>query len=279
MGGKFMKKARRILILIPLLLAVFAFALPAQEAKPQPWVVLPARYAILQLGFDVASLRPLTLISYAAGKTADDPTMHVWGSKAREWAPISIGEYRSAQVPGPMASGIVLVGGDTDLPVAIAEGSRWSDSVKRVQTLNVATILNALNEELKFSPKEWKWLARRYRIKLKDLNRERRRWGKYGKPGSRRRAPTPVMPEEEELNPEDIAPDERAPMPEPAPAPEPEKGFEPAALAPAEPPAERAPVAEPEEEAPAAVVEEEEPEDSWGAEEPARAVEMAPEDK
>lgn len=271
-----MTRARRILILIPLFLALFAFALPAREAKPQPWIVLPARYAIVQLGFDVASLRPLTLISYAAGKTADDPAMHVWDTAARQWTPVSVGEYRSAQVPGPLASGIVLVGGDTDLPVAIKEGSSWSDSVRRVQTLNVATILNTLNEELKFSPKEWKWLARRYRIKLKDLNRDRRRWGKYGKPGSRRGAPTPVMPTEDELTPEEIEPEERAPMPEPAP--EPEKGFEPAAVAPVEnPPAAAAPAADPEDEA--AVVEEEEPEDNWGAAEPGGADDMPPEDK
>ncbi|NQT93911.1 MAG: hypothetical protein HQ559_14215 [Lentisphaerae bacterium] len=266
-----MTKTQRILVSIPTFLALLAFALPAQEeTKPQPWLVLPARYAILQLGFDVASMRPLTLISYAAGKTADDPSMHVWDRAAREWTSISIGEYRSAQVPGPLASGIVLVGSDTDLPVAIADGSAWCDSVKRVQTLNIATILNSLNEELKFTAKEWKLLARRYRIKLKDLNRDRRRWGRYGKPGSRRLAPAPVMPTEDELTPEEIAPEERAPMPEPSPAGEPEKGVEPAAIAPEEPPVAEAPVAEPEQE---------EPEDDWGANEAAVDDDVAGEDK
>ena len=54
-----------------------------------------------------------------------------------------------------------------------------------IQSMDLSKLANTLDHTMKFSPKEWRWLASRYGFKLTDLNTKRRRFGKYGKPDSR----------------------------------------------------------------------------------------------
>jgi hypothetical protein len=46
-------------------------------------------------------------------------------------------------------------------------------------------LVNGLDDIFKFSAGEWRYLAREYKLTLKDLNAERRRYGRYGRPGAR----------------------------------------------------------------------------------------------
>jgi len=203
-----------------LFMAMAALCL-AQDTEGPTWLVIPARYTIVQLGVDMADMRDVELVSYFGDAATADPPMHVWDGDAGSWVRTGIGEYSSGAIPAADPAAIILVGGDKDLPGAIVRGSSWCESVGRIPTLNLATVINSLNEKLRFTPNEWRWLARRYGLKLKDQNAERRRYGKYGKPGERRRSPMPrPEPEEETLVPVPVDSDSvAAPSEEPIAAP------------------------------------------------------------
>jgi hypothetical protein len=62
---------------------------------------------------------------------------------------------------------------------------------RRIASLTPVDLLNELNRDLAFTPMEWRWLAKRYGLTLTDLNAERRRYGKYGPPGSKPVKPQP----------------------------------------------------------------------------------------
>lgn len=187
------------------------------KAETPTLLVIPARYTIVKFSFDVARLRrAVSLVSYS-GEVEATPLMHVWRSDAQEWVKMSIEEYRSADAFKIRPQRIILVGGDKVLPSSLIEASTWCSDVKRIPTLNIMALVNALNEDLKFHSLEWRWLAMRYELKLKDLNAERRRYGRYGKPGPKREVPVPPVrsvAEEiplEEVKPETVEPDFKEP--------------------------------------------------------------------
>ena len=63
---------------------------------------------------------------------------------------------------------------------------------KRLPKLNPVDLANGMNEVMEFSGHEWRWLADRYKLTLNDRNWERRRYGRYGKPGETRKTPPPA---------------------------------------------------------------------------------------
>ena len=157
-------------------------------------MVIPARYTIVQFSFDILALRPVSLVSYGNGEVAESQAMHIWDPKARQWVPTNVEEYNTGAIFDVTPQRVVLIGSDQDLPAnLISASSTLCSDVTRVPTLDIVTLVNALNDSLKFHPREWRWLAARHRLQLKDLNAERRRYGKYGKPGSKKKdSPLPV---------------------------------------------------------------------------------------
>jgi len=146
-------------------------------------MVIPARYRIVQLAFDIARLRDLTLVSYRETKTPQEPLMHVWQPGMREWSATDISEYGSGAVFGRLPRKTILIGDDPSLLETLSQVTSWGGEMLRIATLDFVTLVNVLNGSLHFSPREWKWLAARYELELKDLNVEQRRYGRYGKPG------------------------------------------------------------------------------------------------
>ncbi len=173
---------------------VLSGAVRAAEAEAPTILVVPARYTIVQLSFDIAGVRSVFLVSYGGDSGSVARPMHIWDSKTRKWVETNIEEYSTADIFETTPQRIILVGSDEDLPSVLVEASFWCPDVKRIPTLNIVTLVNTLNESLKFTPREWKWLAKRYKLKLKDLNAERRRYGKYGKPGEKTKVPMPMAP-------------------------------------------------------------------------------------
>ena len=145
-------------------------------------LVIPARYTIVQMGFDIAHLRPVSLVAYPATlPTHAPPTLHVWNREAQDWIPTSVAEYGEGSIFLTRPSTALVLGPDADLPAGLADASeRLAARAERIPALDVVEWVNTLDRHLNFTAQEWRWLADRHGLQIKDLNDERRRYGKYG---------------------------------------------------------------------------------------------------
>ena len=177
-------------------------------------LVIPSRYTIVQFAFDMTRLRPVTLVAY--DNAGDSLLLHVWNPSLQEWVRIDMDEYASGNITSPVAARVHLLGSNQDLPSGMVAASQWASVVEQIDTLNIATIVNTLDKHMRFSNSEWKGLAKRHNLTIEDANRDRRKYGKYGKPGEKPSVPMPA----EEITEEIIS--EPMPMPtvtEEAPSP------------------------------------------------------------
>jgi hypothetical protein len=161
---------------------------------------------MVQVGADAVSMRPVVVFAYGGSASSDSPPLHVWNSATSEWAPVSVETYRSGSLFRATPRDAILVGADTDLPAILVQATEQLAPAKRVTSLDLVTVINALDESLKFTVQEWRWLASRYNLKLKDLNSDRRRYGKYGPPAGRKAAEAPLPPGAAAESPEALAP-------------------------------------------------------------------------
>ncbi len=165
---------------------------PRERAVPaapriQTLLVVPARYTVVQMAFDIQTLRPVELVAYDDQAPATDPVIHFWDRDVRDWIRIDIEQFRAGALFKLSPAESVIVGTDQALPPGLLDAAGGIPVRKRVVEMNLAQIANAVNESHAFSAQEWQWLAVRYRLKLKDLNYERRRYGRFGKPDTARR--------------------------------------------------------------------------------------------
>lgn len=208
----------------------------ADTAQTRLLLVVPTRYTIVQLAFDVQQLRHTELLAYDDQSPADTPIIHVWNPQRHDWILIDVAQLRSGTLFPEAIDTAVVVGRDEDLPQGLLAAVGAQTNYRRVPELNLANTLNTLHEELTFTAREWKWLANRYGIKLQDLNAERRRYGRFGKPDASGRAEDapvrqrqqdiePLPPRTETTPPTTAIPDDPKPpvarevQPDPEPAP------------------------------------------------------------
>jgi hypothetical protein len=169
------------------LLVLMALTLPALcglAQSPDALLVLPSRYTLVQLGFDVAKLRPAHLVAYEIDPRSRALHLHRWDTGRMDWVQITGDDYSTGMAYRPVPTRAVLIAEPGAAPERLATLPDGMD-VTRIDTLKIAEVVNGLNTVFAFTPSEWRWLARRHRLELKDLNAERRRWGRYGPPGSR----------------------------------------------------------------------------------------------
>ena len=176
-------------------------------------LVVPAKYSVVAFCQDVASMMPMTLVSYEVSKKTNAPalTLNVWNKSTREWTKTTLGEYRSGSIFSEIPKRVVLVGNNDEMKSASAA----MGDIITVANLDTMGLANGLNDALKFSSSQWKFLSKRYELKLKDLNAERRRYGKYGPPGAK---PSAAMPKVEEEQPVKVPAPLELPPAEPPPA-------------------------------------------------------------
>ena len=146
-------------------------------------LVIPSRYTIVQLGFDVLRLRPaVSLVAYDISPTGE-PVLHVWNAQQRDWVRTGIEELRSGSIFRSPPRSAVVMGTDEEIDPALSEAVKAvSPTVEEIHSRALADLVNGLNKVLRFTPGEWKRLARKHGLVLKDLNEQRRRYGKYGPP-------------------------------------------------------------------------------------------------
>jgi hypothetical protein len=194
------------------------FAVSCAGIKPRQYtstaLVVPAKYTIVQLAFNVARMRPVSLVSYDRGEDAASPVMHVWNSSGcGSWVRITVEEYGEGNIFPVQPQRIMLVGDDDDLPSVIMDASSWAEPV-RIPTVSIVDLINTLDTSFDFTPREWKFLAKEHGLKLKDHNKDLRRYGKYGKPGTEKRPKMPELIQEEMSNDKPDLPDK---IPQPLP--------------------------------------------------------------
>ncbi|MGQ9662770.1 MAG: hypothetical protein ACUVWX_10625 [Kiritimatiellia bacterium] len=163
-----------------LLFAVAGVAAPRRSAV----LVIPARYRIVQLAFDVCALRPLVLAAYQSDPSSGEMVLHLWNEREGQWQQLSWAQYQAGVLEQAQELAAVLLGEDALILQHLKDGAaRWATTIVPIPTLDLQAIVNTLDAGLAFTPQEWNWLARRYDLKVKDFNEERRRYGRFGKPG------------------------------------------------------------------------------------------------
>jgi hypothetical protein len=189
---------------------------PAQE----PWanltiprgqanavLVIPAQETLVQFAFDIARIRPLLLVAYDDRSTTNIPSVHVWNEGAQDWTRIASKQYITGQIFDAVPPEAIVLGPDRTLPPGMAEKPAGAAKLTRQAAVDLVALVNLLNERFQFTLAEWHDLAGRYGFKLRDLNEERRRYGKYGKPGEKKGPQVPLPPARQ--------PGEGAPAPAP----------------------------------------------------------------
>ena len=143
-------------------------------------LVVPARYSVLQVAFDVADSYPTVLVSYQGGQDGRDPLLYAWNGT--EWVFVTLDDYARARFLQIMPSRIILVGGDDLMPQSLVEASNWGSMVVNVPSVDTATLINSLANIYGFSSRDWRWFAVRYNLDLIDLNEEQRKDSWYDHP-------------------------------------------------------------------------------------------------
>lgn len=163
----------------------WAMADAAGARTPQvTLLVVPARYDVIQVSFDIAQRVPVVVLAYQGDSTTENPVLHAWNGT--EWVYISLEDFRNGQFLAVTPERTIFVGGSDLLPqtLLVAAGG-WCPKVLTVPHIARADMINALGQLLEFSRADWEWIAGRYRMTLRDLNQERRRESWFDQRGYR----------------------------------------------------------------------------------------------
>ena len=165
---------------------------------PTTVLVIPAKPSIVAFCADVAMMRPMDVVSYEVSRKTNAPalTLNLWNGNSREWTRTTLEDYRSGSIFREMPARVVLVGNNEGVLADLRGASVAMGEISKVSNLDTMGLANGLNGIFTFTTSEWKFLARKYELKLKDLNSERRRYGKYGPPGSTTSVPMPKVDDE-----------------------------------------------------------------------------------
>jgi hypothetical protein len=166
----------------------------ADAGEARTLLVIPPRHTVVQLAFGVARLRPVYLVAYDTRVPGSGLVLHFWDTRRNDWVRTTTDGFRAGALFDELPGRIVLVGTDKDVPAEVASAAAGLGKVQRVSSLLVKDMINSLDEGMKFTAGEWKWLAKTYGLQIVDLNEERRMYGRYGPPGSRPPAPPSAEP-------------------------------------------------------------------------------------
>jgi hypothetical protein len=162
--------------LIAVLIAVSAGAIVAKI--PATLMVIPARYRIVELSFDIARMHNVALVSYGIDQRKRELLLHMWNGQ--RWMAIGVDEFQSGSFLLGAPERIIAIGDEKTLPTALSAAPSWCPVFERLTSLDIGALINQLGGLLNFRDSEWRRLARKYDLSLTDLNAEKRRAGRYG---------------------------------------------------------------------------------------------------
>ncbi len=155
-------------------------------ARPSPattLLIVPARPRIIQLAMDLADMRPVVVLSCRGDARAVDPLLFVWTKGT--WQYVSPDDFREHRFVAEWPRQAIVIGDDHALPAMLEDDSSWGADVMRLKTMVLADLINGMDPIFHFTGREWKWLARRYGLTLKDINEPRRNFNPYDTPRSK----------------------------------------------------------------------------------------------
>lgn len=185
-----MIRSRFILLICAALVFLGVFPAEAANVVDGPTcIVIPTRDTLVQFSFDILRLRRnIYLVAQDKEIGGDATVLHVWDDSTQDWIRIGVEEYIAGTVFTQIPKKLIVVGGEKDVPVELASAPAWAGEAYQIESLDLVTILNKMQIIFRFNEREWKWLANRYDITFEDLNADRRRYGRYGKPGERKQS-------------------------------------------------------------------------------------------
>jgi len=188
-------KSFSLCVIALMIMGLFSYSpsVSGADSDAPTLLVIPSHYTTVQMAFDVAKLRRnILLVSYSEIGVKTGQSLYVWDGSA--WAKTTYADYGAGRIFAVKPGKTIIIGTEKDVPPTLGEVSAWCSDVKRIPTLKIMEVFNSLNETFNFTTAEWKWIAKEYELTLEDKNTERRRYGKYGKPGERAKGSMPVAP-------------------------------------------------------------------------------------
>ena len=149
------------------LIAAWGLAAPA-NVSGATLVVAPARYSVLQVGFDLVQRCGVTLVSYRGEATTEKPLIHVW--TGQEWKFVSLPDFQSGAFLAQKPAQTLVIGNAQLVPAVFSPMAAWAGRVIPVTSLYSDEILNQAASALRFGKEDWDWFAARYNMKLNDTN-------------------------------------------------------------------------------------------------------------
>jgi len=165
--GVVISMKRTVLLTLSLLACMMVSSAVALTPGRVTMLVVPARYSVMQVAFDLAQKYAVILVSYQGDATSDAPLLHAWNG--REWIKISMEEYANASFLQVTPGEALLIGDEKLLPPVLASSiSGWCPKVTTIPSIDTATLVNTFAREFSFKAGEWEWFARRYNLTLND---------------------------------------------------------------------------------------------------------------
>ena len=172
-------RCRRIVALM--LILISGFVASASEAARKPkgvsMLVVPSRYSVIQVAFDIVAHYQVVLVSYQGDASTENPLIHAWNGQ--EWVYISVSDYVDGRFLQVMPSRTILVGDAALLPPVMDAVSVWCPYVVTIDSIDTSSLVNGLGAFFSFSPRQWEWYAKRYNLTLEDVNAAERRKSWY----------------------------------------------------------------------------------------------------
>ncbi|HPG01102.1 MAG TPA: hypothetical protein PLE77_13675 [Kiritimatiellia bacterium] len=186
-------------------------------------LVVPARYSVIQVAFDMAQRFPVSVLSYQGDASTEAPVLHAWNGA--EWVPVQVADYEQGNFLHVTPNRVVVVG-DEKLapPVLTSAASAWCPQVVNVASVETAPLVNEMAKLFSFSRYDWDWFSKRYNLTLQDANTERRSKSWYDRASYEDKWSKKKLRETKQPAPAsfELAPAEQMPVPviESEPAPE-----------------------------------------------------------
>ena len=144
-------------------------------------LVVPARYSVIQVAFDMAQRFPVTVVSYQGDATTEAPVLHAWNGS--EWVALKTEDYEQGSFLQATPARVVVVGDEKLAPPMLTSAvAAWCPQVDNVASVETAPLVNEMGKIFDFSSYDWSWFAKRYNLTLQDQNAERRSKSWYDRP-------------------------------------------------------------------------------------------------
>lgn len=149
----------------------------------QSAIVVPARHAYLQLAVDVSRFSPVTVIGFRKSQ-AGAVRLFVWDAAKQGWSRLAVEDYQSGAVFGGKSTRLILVNANESIPPVLETLSPPIKETQIVSADSIGDLVNKFAPIFKFTESQFRAIAAWNNLTLTDHNAERRKYGRWGKPGS-----------------------------------------------------------------------------------------------